>query len=333
MAIASMRHSRAVALLLLFSLALCACGRTGIKVASAEPTAPDAPVLLIRLDVGNFDWFFNRHVADYLSDGTVIRWAEGPDCEPGRPCGRLETNTLTAAGLAALRRLLAEDADLWAQPRGGVSQNVPDEPWFYQANVVNTVVLDRPDGSRYTFSAPSARSRNAASWAPNPTAERLDALAETMRDPVTLVGPAGLVNPTWETYRPAKMAVFIRISEADPRALWTDRSFAGPEYSEFSETDWPLESLPDTFGTAFDAPEGAVNRCGFVAGTDIEAVIAGLPADGGKTLATGQLAAGRSWGHGGMLWRAKSPPMIISMWIVALMPEDGAVSCLDARSY
>lgn len=326
-----------VAGLVLVSLALSACGRTGIKVSSsAQPTAaPGAPTLIVRLDGRLDDRGVVTHTADYLSDGTVIRWAPGPACEPGRPCGTLESNSLTTAGLAALHALLAEDADLLAEPTNLTAQMRPGESRSGRSDVINTFVLERPDRSRYTVSAPSARSFNAAGWAPDPAIERLNALAEFMRDPETLVGREGLAH-AWTVYRPAKMAVFVRLAAIAPAATPTvgkDGTIGMPFPTivphDISQS-WPFESKPDTFGTAFARPDGSAPRCGFVDSADVETLAAIIPASAGGTLAAGELAMGMTWGSGGLGWGDKT---YISLRIVALLPEDVTASCADALAY
>ncbi len=220
-------------------------GMDGIPVPSdAVPAGAHGPSgLLIRLNVDydqGPDHGFGRHTADYLVDGTVIRWTNaGAACEPGMSCGVLERNTLTAAGLVALRALLAKDADLLTRPATIEPQIVPGQSTTGRPNMINTFVLEQPDGSRYTVRAPSASSYDAAAWAPDPAIQRLNALAKDLTDPAALLGAGGLVNPAWEPFQPAKMAVFISISPApsqeDPTPIVDAQGivsipFGGPKY-------------------------------------------------------------------------------------------------------
>jgi hypothetical protein len=323
---------------LLFCLALSACatgpGRSLIPVSSsAEPSAPpDAPNLMIRLDTGNSGdtrGVVDRHVADYLSDGTVIRVSEvGLSCSSVRSCGTLESNTLTPAGLATLRALLAKDFDLLAEPRNVQPQMLPDKVRAPRADVLNTFVLERPDGSRYTVTSPSASSFNASTWAPDLVIERLNALAEALVDPATLIGAGGLANPAWETYRPARMAVFIALSNVDPQFVSEGLGH------DISLTGWPFEGTPETFGTAYTGPGSARRRCAFLPSADAMAAIASLESAAMGSLAAGMLTSGKTWwSGGGMLWDPKSPTASVDLSVVALLPEDTAASCVDARSY
>lgn len=312
--------------MLLLSLAISGCaGPALIHVSSnPEPTsAPGAPTLMIRLDVGNDDRGVGLHTADYLSDGTVIRWAPRPACEAGRPCGALESNSLTTAGLAAVRALLVEDADLLAESTNLKAQMRPGESRSGRSDVINTFVLERPDGTRYTASGPSATSFNAAGWAPDPAIERLNALAEALVDPATVVGANGLVDSTWQTYQPAKTAVFISLANVNsdyPEGLSPDISSIG----------WPFEGTPDSFGTAFKGH--GFQRCAFLPSADAMAGIAAL-SHVGEGLAVNQITAGAVWGSSTMLWAAKSPTAAVSIRAVALLPGDAAVSCADALAY
>lgn len=74
--------------------------------------------------------------ADYLVDGTVIRWASPTACDAGRSCGMLERNTLTAAGLTALRILLSQDADLLAGPSVVERQIAPGTNPFMYGDII-----------------------------------------------------------------------------------------------------------------------------------------------------------------------------------------------------
>ena len=322
-----------VAALVLFSLVLAACGRTGIHVSSSpQPTAaPGAPTLLIRLNAGDDRHGGRRQLADYLSDGSVIRYANrGLACEPGRPCGTLERNTLTGAGLAALRANLAEHAGWLGQPRE-LFNTVAG-----RADIVNTFVLQQPDGARYAVRMPSNRSRNDANWDVE-LAERLDTLAQAMVDPVNLIGPAGLTNPVWQTYQPTTMAVFIRLSAIPPKPtpiLGTDGTmigmpFDGPSPFKLTGT-WPFDATPGDFGMAFSRPDGTVSRCGFVDSTNVPSLTTIVPEGAGGSLAAGTLAMGRTWGSGSLEW---DDTTAISLRIVALLPEDVSATCADVMAY
>jgi hypothetical protein len=315
-------------------------GMGGIPVAAdAVPTGVHGPSgLLIRLNVDydqGPDHGFGRHTADYLSDGTVIRWTNaGAACEPGMSCGILERNTLTSAGLAAVRALLEENADLLSEPATIEPHFRADAQPSGRPDVISTFILEQPDGTRYTVSAPSATSYDAPNWAPTPAVDRLNALAAALVDPASVVGTDGLADPTWAIYAPEKTAMFISIqtapSQADPTPIvgqdgTVSIPFSGPRYLEIG---WPFEGTPDTFGAAFSGRYG-IARCAFLPSTDAVSAINSLPAVLASDVAPGYLASGSDWRSGSGIWRDK----VISLTAVSLLPEDVAGSCADALAY
>ena len=356
--ITGVKHSR-FAVLALFSLALVACGPAKTPSipapANVTPTATNAdPTLLIRLDAGYESWGPGRHTADYLSDGTVIRWTDaGVTCQLSESCGTLERNTLTATGLAALRALLSQDADLLAQPANLKSQMLPGKPASPYADIVNTFVLPRSDGSRYAVSAPSTDSASASNWVSDPDIKRLGSLAQALVDPGSLAGPAGLANPTWVAYQPVKTAVFLRFFAVDAPVtpMSTTASNGLPTVGglpsdsqvlpDISQTGWPFAGDPDTFGGSFvpDKSEnsvlglGTAYRCAFLPSADVLTAIARLPATAGTSWAASNLAAGGTWHSGGLSWNAKSPTTGLSLAVSALLPEDVAASCASVLSH
>ena len=114
--------------------------------------------LLIRLDLGDDGVFgLGRHSADYLSDGTVIRWVTGSACEIGQGCGTLERNSLTASGLAAFKALLAKTADLLGEPIVVKSQIAPDAQPSGRGETTDVFVQERPDGTATPSRCPAPR--------------------------------------------------------------------------------------------------------------------------------------------------------------------------------
>ena len=345
--------------LLLSSLAFAACasapGPSLVPVPTNSPptAAPDAPRLLIRLNVGAGPYSIGRHTADYLSDGSIIRWTVvGSVCQLAQPCGTLERNTLTAAGLAGLRALMDQDADLLANPVTVIPQRSPgvDLKGGYQ---VDTFVLERPDGSRYTVNAPNTSFRSAdpsapdpSTWVPDPAIARLNALAAALIDPLTLVGSAGLAHAAWEAYQPPDVAVFIKLSKftlvhptaiIGPNGSIVGVPFGPPDYPDIGQVGWPFAAGAETFGTVFDASgtvwahgPGATFRCAFLPSAAALAAIASLPRSIGTSLVPGDVASGVTWESGSLRLNAAT---VLSLRVVALMPVDAAASCLDALSY
>ena len=186
--------------LLMNVLVLAACAAPGPSVISV-PARVGPSGLLVRLDVG-YQGFDLGHRADYLTDGTVIRWVNGTACGNGQPCGTLERNSLTATGLTAFRALLAHNADLLAQPMVVKRQIAAGTQPLLRGDIEDAFVLERPDGTRYTVQVPSTTSQDANTWVPDPAITRLNALAAAMLDPATLVGAGGLaIRPGRPTSR------------------------------------------------------------------------------------------------------------------------------------
>ncbi len=289
--------------------------------------------LLVRLDVGQEDFGLGRHSADYLTDGTVIRWKTGTGCGIGQPCGTQERNTLTASGLTAVRAILAEDGDLLAVPKVVERQIAPGKHPLYYGDTIDTFVLERPDGTRYTVQVPSTTSRDASTWVEDPAITRLNALADAMLHPETL-GAGSLADPAWTACQPTATALIVRLTAAIKPV-----PFDGPFGPDIEKTGWPFVGSPDTFGTAFVPsvfhdnyfiPEpGSTFRCAFLASDGTLEAITSLP-EAGASLARGYLVAGGVWGSSGLRW---GDDLDFSIRAVALLPEDIAGSCSDAFAY
>jgi len=334
---AKMNPHRVALYLLSLALSACAAGpaRSLIPLPPSPGTAvaPTAPSLVVRLDYPDSGSGFADHVADYLSDGTIIR-ASGQPFVPlqyGDPPRTLEINKLTAAGLAKLHALLAADADLLAQPRDIKEQLLPNRPQSGRGPVIDMFVLSRPDGSRYAVTVPSLTSADAGNWAPDPAITRLSALAETIADPTTMVGAASLASPVWATYQPAQAALFIRSNEVTPAAL-ADMVAEGL-WPMMDPSHWPFEGAPGTFGTTFTSPHGP-EQCTFLPTTDAMAALTSLP--GGvarRSLAASGLGAGTVTGSPLLLWSTQNLTESFSLSVVALLPEDVGITCLDVLTY
>jgi hypothetical protein len=296
------------------------------------------PTLLIRLDVGYLNKRRgSRHTADYLSDGTVIRWtSSGLVCQIAPPCGALERNTVTAEALTALRALLAEDSDLLGRPRTFEPQLLPGRSWSGRPTIFDTFVSGQPDGSRVTVHAASTTSFDAPNWAPDPAVDRLNALVATLVDPSTLAGPAGLSDPTWTPYTPEKTAVFIRFYEGEPEPTVIGMLDGYVPNPDISDLGWPFAGNPETFGSSFtptlsadSSALGTAYRCTFLPTADAVMGIGRLPESTGAFLAAGDLASGFDWLGGTMRWSAKSPTSRFDLVATTILPEDAGASCAD----
>ncbi len=293
---------------------LCLAALAGACATQAPPPGPShavAPALLVRLEIDNDDRGVGRHVADYLADGSVVRAGTAG----------LEANRLTAAGLASLRALLDQYADLLAGP-----STIKSRPDHDQRDKDFTFVLARPDGSRFSVIVPDKRSRNAAKWAPDRAIDRLNDLAGILLDPATAVGATGLADATWTPWHPERMAVFVIFSELDPfireNGLLPDLSTIG----------WPFPGNPETIGPAFEGPSRTAQRCAFLPSVDVAAAIPRLTIASSDHPAE-KIAAGSTWQSGGWLWGEKGPNAAISVAVMALLPADASATCADVRAY
>jgi hypothetical protein len=315
--------------LLLLSLAVAACAAApGPSVPPVSSNAGPAvsvaaPRLVVRLlSGGGWPGTPGRHVADYLADGTVIQLNGAT----------LETNRLTETGLASLRATLAMNAELLATPMRiapratVIPAEDPTDMALGVSEGVNTFVLERPDGSRYTVTAPDRHPGDLIVSDPDPVVDGLTALAEALSDPATLAGAGGLADPAWTTYQPAKTAVFLTLEElADPSFLFDGViPHVGP-------TDWPFENAPHAFGTSFKGPGLIGRRCAFLPSAEAGTALASLSTVGGQRAAA-QIAAGRAWRSDVLIWVDGSKATFLGLQALALMPEDSAVSCIDALS-
>ena len=321
--------------LLLAPLALVACAAPGPPVVSV-PARVGPSGLLIRLNIGHEGFGVGRHSADYLTDGTVIRWSPdgGKVCNGVQLCGTLEHNTLTASGQTAFRATLAEYADLLATPLVVKSNLAPEKQPSGRAESINVFVQERPDGTRFTVEVPSTASYGAENWVSDPAITRLNALAEAMLDPETLVGAGGLTDSSWAAYEPTAAAVIITLSPAIKPV-----PFDGPFGPDIQKTGWPLGGAPDTFGATvtpnaatgfFSTDATSKFRCAFLANDATVKAISSLPRSIGTTLAAGRLVAGMTWRSGGMRW---GDDLNFAMRAVTLLPEDVAGTCSDAFAY
>jgi hypothetical protein len=314
-------------------------GTTGLGRGPARAVGADAssagPKLLIRLDVGRpyaKSGFGPQHVADFLSDGSVVRWASTDDtCRLGFGCGVLERNRLTPSGLASLQALLSRDADLLAGPADFESAT--------DTGIDDILVLERPDGSRYTIDVPSPDHHypGAIEQVRPPEVARLTSLARTLSVPTAVADlDWQTYERDWQTYTPARMAVFVTVydlPELNPNG------FGDRDHSPVL-TGWPFDGNPETFGGAFDdnpVPDyrqlvgRTSSRCAFLRSEEVESALTTLtsPSNGKRMdsiIASGDRAR-TVW-----RWSDKSPTTGVEMRIVGLLPEDTAGSCIDAIS-
>jgi hypothetical protein len=315
--------------LVLLSLAVGACAAAPAPSVPPDSSNADpavsiaAPRLLVRLVAGG-GWAGTpgRHVADYLADGTVIRLNGAT----------LESNRLNETGLASLRMTLATNAELLATPMRiapratVIPAEDPTDMAMGLSESVNTFVLERPDGSRYTVTAPDRHPGDLIVSDPDPVVDGLTALADALSDPATLAGAGGVANPAWTTFQPAKTAVFLTLEELSDPSFLSDGVIP-----QIGPTDWPFKGTPHAFGTSFKGPGLIARRCAFLPSADAGTALASLSKDGGQRAAA-EIAAGRAWRSDVWAWVDGSKATLLNLQASALMPEDADVSCIDALS-
>ncbi len=324
----NLRRAALVSLVLLVS----ACAAASRTTSDDGPTMISSPAkLLVRLDTGNIFYKVGQHVADYLTDGTVIRLHDG----------KLETNKLTATGLATVQALLDRESDLLSGPGRFEPKLVRSALLFGPGTIGYHFILPAPDGSRFIVSSVNAWSPDAKNWVPDPAIDRLSALAGDLADPASLVGDTGLVDPAWLIYRPARMGVFLaiaptRICGSDPNDNLDCLSVSPPAGT--SGTDWLFPGDPRAFGTAFTFAGDTTRRCALLPGAEVDAAVANLPlsadlAQKARDSVAATLASGVTWESGYPFWPAGGPGFVIIVTVVALLPEDVAGPCADALRY
>lgn len=306
-----------VAAVIVVSMAVGACGSSS---SNAGPS-PGAR-LLVRLNVG-YGPSPDRHVADYLSDGTVIRVRDE----------MMETNRLTEGGMAALQAVLAANADLLTTPMQIAPRStvvpVPNNIPSGIVELVNAFILERSDGTRYTVSAPSRHAGSALAGGDDPVVERLTALGDGLSDPATLLGPGAFTDPEWQPYQPALTAVYLILEEL----AVDDQVVSDGVIPHVGPTEWPFEGSPQTFGGLYKGPGTHVTRrCAFLPSADVSTAAVALS----KLLSQKQARptpTPHPWRSGSLLWVTSNQATIVNVQALPLFPEDGGLGCADALIY
>jgi hypothetical protein len=262
----------------------------------------------------------SNHVADYLSDGTVIRARSGT----------METNRLTDTGLAALHALLAANADLLTTPMQIAPRStvvpVPNNIPSGIVERVNVFILEKADGTRYSVSAPSRHSGDFFPAIPDPVADRLTALADGLADPAAALGSGAFTDSDWKPYQPTLTGVFLILQDL---AL-DNQVVSDGVIPHVSPAEWPFEGSPQTFGRSYKGPGTHVTwRCAFLPSADVASAVVALSKVVGQKPASPTPTSGR-WHSGSMLWVTSNQVTNVSVQTLPLLPEDGALSCADA---
>jgi hypothetical protein len=265
----------------------------------------------------------SNHVADYLSDGTVIR-VKG---------GTMETNRLTESGLAALHAVLAANADLLTTPMQIAPRStvvpVPNNIPSGIVERVNVFILERSDGTRYTVSAPSRHAGDFFPAVPDPVADRLTALGDGLADPTAALGSGAFTDSDWKPYQPALTGVFLILQELS----LDNQVVSDGVIPHVGPAEWPFEGSPQTFGGTYKGPGTHVTRrCAFLPSADVATAVVALSKVVRQKQASPASTAG-SWHSGSLLWVTSNQATIVNVQALPLLPEDGALSCADALTY
>lgn len=277
--------------------------------ASAAPSdAASADDLVLRVKFGGGTSFGPDVMPEFtlMADGTVV-WlpvqtsAENPST--------IVTGQLTADGLAELREqifgsgLLDESATYELEPR-------PDagEPPGHGVGIYTFTTVD-PDGTPVVVTSVQwlGEAEESTYYQPAPEREELDALAQQLRDPESLLGSDAWAEPTRGYEAPDYLLVLRLTPNVSP--------FNGTDASEIR---WPFDGPLEAFGQQSGQLTEA--RCGIVTGDAAGAVVADLVDAGGLAgMAMAFSTATLDWAEGNGT---------VDVFLIPLMP-DGYPECGD----
>lgn len=265
---------------------------------SASATTDDGLVLRIEL-AGGGPTYPTQYLPwlTLMGDGTLI-WQPVPP-ETGDPS--LVTRTLTEQGLADLRQeifgsgLLGSDATHELEPRAGV------EPPGRGVGVY-TFTADDGGGQAVVSSVQWLGDEDEATYyEPSPERQQLDALAQRLRDPESVLDPSAWAGAA-EPY------------EGTDYRLWLTPTRDVPPYdtADASEIPWPFDGPLDEFGE----PSGSqppVTLCGAISRDEAAAIIDALAPLGYAQVGLDRATTGSlDWAEGNG---------IVDFFILPLMPD------------
>jgi hypothetical protein len=276
--------------------------------ASAEPSpsavADDA--LVLRIEFGGGGPMYPTQFLPWLtlmSDGTLI-WQPVP---PETENARLVRRVLTDQGLADLREqifgsgLLDASAEHELEPLPGI---IPPG----RGVGAYLFTAEGGDGQVVVSSMQWLGDEEEATYyQPSPERSELDALAQRLRDPESLVGPDAWAGPA-EPY------------EGTGYRLWLTPMRDVPPYdtADASQIPWPFDGPLDDFGEV-SGPQPPVTRCGGMSRDEAAAIIDALAA-----LSYAQIGLDRATA-GSLDWAEGNGRLDFS--ILPLLP-DGYPDCL-----
>ena len=275
---------------------------------SASAVADDA--LVLRIEFGGGGPTYPSQSVPWLTlmgDGTLI-WQTVPP--PQEVDASLITRTLTEQGLADLREqifgsgLLDASAEHELEPLPGVSP--PG-----RGVGVYLFTADGGDGQVVVRSLQWLGDEEEATYyQPSPERRELDALAQRLRDPESLVGPDAWAGPA-EPY------------EGTEYLLWLTPYRDVPPFdtADASQIPWPFDVPLDEFGEE-SGSQPPVTRCGAISRDDAAAIVDALASLGYASVGLDRATTGSlDWAEGNGT---------VDLAILPVMP-DGYPDCLPVN--
>lgn len=276
--------------------------------ASAAPSdAAGADELVLRVKFSGGTFFGPDVMPEFtlMADGTVV-WLPIQTSTENPPT--LVTRQLTADGLAELREIifgsgyLDESASYELEPR-------PDagEPPGHGVGIYTFTSLDA-DGAPVVVTSVQwlGEVEESTYYQPAPEREELDALAQQLRDPESMLEDDAWAGPARGYEAPDYVLVLHLAPNVSP--------FNGTDASEIR---WPFEGPLDAFGE----PSGQVTeaRCGIVTADAAGALVADLNDAGGLAGMAMASIASLDWAEGNGT---------VDVFLIPRMP-DGYAECED----
>ncbi len=276
--------------------------------ASAAPTeAAGADELVLRVKFGGGVAFGPDVMPEFtlMADGTVV-WLPLQTSAETPPT--LVTRQLTDDGQAELRELifesgyLADSATYELEPR-------PDagEPPGHGVGIYTFTAVSRTGEQSVVISVQwLGEAEESTYYQPAPEREALDALAQQLRDPESMLPGDAWAGPPSGYEAPDYLLVLVPAPNMPP--------YGG---TDASEIQWPFDGRLDAFGEP--AGDVVAARCGTVRGDEASAIVAGLQDAGGLGGMAMASSASLDWAEGSGT---------VDIFLIPRMP-DGYPACED----
>lgn len=272
--------------------------------APSEAAHPDELVLRLKFLGGTY---FGPDVMPeftLMADGTVV-WLPNP--ASGELPGLL-TRQLTADGLAEMQErifaggLLSESATHELVPRPDAGEPPGHGVGLY------TFTADDGEGDPVIVTSVQwlGEEEESTYYQPAPEREALDALAQQLRDPESLVGDDAWVD-TAAAYEATDYQLVLRLMPDFPPYDTTDAS----------EIPWPFDGPLNEFGEQSGQVTEA--RCGIITAEEAEPIVEAIAAGGSPAGTDVVTTASLDWAQGNG---------VVDVFLIPRMP-DGYAECTD----